>query len=171
MKKIIHRTFALMLACVLLAALALSASAAELDLTSDAMPIELENGPDAGYVTGTRISGLPFTMTAANVTSFLSSMASGKGFLPTNYAGRTIRVNGTLYHSITNGNIRSGICYYNASQGIYIPGVYRNTLSGQYITMSTSASSLIQGMTYYGYIRNDAGGGAVNGGSITVSAS
>lgn len=170
MKKLIHRLFALMLVCMMFASLALSVSAAELDLTTDLMPIELENGPDAGYVTGTRISGLPFTMTAANVTSFLSSSVSGKGFVPGDYSGRTIRVNGLLNHSVALGNIRSGICYYSSAQDMYIPGLYTNTLSGQGINISKPASSLISGNTYYGYIRNDAGSGAVNSGSITVSA-
>lgn len=170
MKKLIRNVFVLALACMVLASMALTVSAAELDLTTDTMPIALENGPDAGYVSGARISGLPFTMTAANVTSFLTSSVSNKGFGPSSYSGRTISVTGRLTHSISGGSIRSGICYYNASQGVYVPGVYRNTTSGQNISMSVYAGNLVQGATYYGYIRNDAGGGAVNGGSITVSA-
>lgn len=169
MKKMTHRLVALVLVCMLFASMALSVSAAELDPANDLMPIELENGPDAGYVTGTRISGLPFTMTAGNVTSFLSSMASGKGFVPVNYYGNTIYVTGRLYHSVSGGAIRAGICYYNASSGVYIPGAYDDVTSGQYISASKAASSLIQGSTYYGYIRNDQGSGAVNSGTITVS--
>lgn len=169
MKKTTHRLFVLALVCMLFASMALSVSAAEVDLANDFMPIELENGPEAGFITGTRISGLPFTMTAGYITSFLSSMAAGKGFVPANYSGSTIYVRGTLYHSVSGGAIRAGICYYNASQGIYIPGAYKDVTSGQYISVSTAASSLIQGYTYYGYIRNDQGSGAVNGGTITVS--
>lgn len=169
MKKMTHRLVALVLVCMLFASMALSVSASELDPANDLMPIELENGPDAGYVTGTRISGLPFTMTAGNVTSFLSSMASGKGFVPVNYYGNTIYVTGRLYHSVSGGAIRAGICYYNASSGVYIPGAYDDVTSGQYISASKAASSLIQGSTYYGYIRNDQGSGAVNSGTITVS--
>lgn len=170
MKKFIRNVFVLALACMMVASMALAVSATELDLTTDTMPIALENGPDAGYVSGARISGLPFTMTAANVTSFLTSSVSGKGFVPSSYSGRTIRVTGTLYHSVSGGNIRSGICYYNASSGTYIPGVYQNTVSGGYISMSKAASGLVQSATYYGYIRNDQGSGSVNGGTITVSA-
>ncbi len=169
MKKLVRSMFALLLVCVLFASMALTASAAELDLTSEVMPIELENGPDAGYVIDSRISGLPFTMVASNVTNFLSSSVSNKGFVPRDYPGEVIWVHGMLFHSIVPGNIRSGICYYDAYQGIYIPGLYTNTRSEEPITIQKLASQLLQGTTYFGYIRNDAGGGAVNNGSITVS--
>lgn len=69
MKKMIHRSFALVLLCMLLVTMALSVSATEVTPDIDYMPIELENGPEAGYVTGTRITGLPFTMSASNVTA------------------------------------------------------------------------------------------------------
>lgn len=106
---------------------------------------------------------------ASNVTNFLSSSVSNKGFVPRDYPGEVIWVHGMLFHSIVPGNIRSGICYYDAYQGIYIPGLYTNTRSEEPITIQKLASQLLQGTTYFGYIRNDAGGGAVNNGSITVS--
>lgn len=171
MNKMIRRLFALTLVCMLCVSLVVSASATELNLASDLMPIEQENGPEAGYVTGSRISGLPFTMTAKGVTSFLSSMATNKGFVPADYEGSTINVRGTLYHSVSGGKIRAGICYWNASSGVYVPAPngFQDVTSGQYISVSKAASSLIQGTTYYGYIRNDQGSGSVNSGTITVS--
>lgn len=102
MVKAIRRVFLLVLVCMLFASMALSVSAAELDPASDFMPIELENGPEAGYVIGSRISGLPFTMYAQNVTSFLSTMAAGKGFVPANYAGfgAAVWADGNFTHSM-----------------------------------------------------------------------
>lgn len=171
MKKQVKRIFALTMVCMLIASMALSASAAELNLASDLMPIEQENSTEAGYVIETRISGLPFTMVAKNVTSFLSSLKSEKGFVPGDYQGNSICVRGTLYHSQPGGSIiRAGVCYYNASQGIYIPGVYRDVGSSQYFNVGVLASSLLAGTTYYGYIRNNVSYGSVNDGSITVSA-
>lgn len=170
MKKMSHRIFALMLVCMLFASMVLSVSAAEVDPESDAMSVELENGPEAGYVVGARISGLSFTMVAQNVTSFLSSMAADKGFVPKDYDGKTIWVRGTLYHSVSGGSIRAGICYYDSALKKYIPGVYRDVGSGQYFNVCIAASSLYLGKTYYGYIRNNSSSGAVNGGQITVSA-
>ena len=171
MKKQFKRLFVLTMLCMLVASAALNVSAAELNLASGLMPIEQENGSEAGYVIEARISGLPFTMVAQNVTSFLSSLKSEKGFVPANYQGESICVRGTLYHSQPGGSIiRAGVCYYNASQGIYIPGVYRDVGSGQYFNVSVSASSLLAGTTYYGYIRNNVSYGSVNDGSITVSA-
>lgn len=171
MKKYLKRFFVLTMLCMLVTSTALNVRAAELNLASDLMTIEEENGPDAGYVIETRITGLPFTMVAKNVTSFLSSQKNDKGFVPANYQGDIICVRGTLYHSQPGGYIiRAGVCYYNASQGIYIPGVYRDVGSGQYFNTSVYASSLLAGTTYYGYIRNNVSYGSVNDGSITVSA-
>ena len=50
MKKMIRRSFAFVLLCMLLATMALSVSATEVTPDIDYMPIELENGPEAGYV-------------------------------------------------------------------------------------------------------------------------
>lgn len=173
MKKIIHRTFALMLACMLFATMALSVSATEWNPTDDGMPIEFEDGPDAGYVIGARISGLPFTMYAQHVTSFLSSQAAGKGFVPKDYTGfgATVWVDGNLTHS-EGGIMKTGICYYSASIGKYLPGgnAAAQVSSGvDFPPIYESISNLLQGTTYYGYIRNDAGCGYVCDGSTTVS--
>lgn len=171
MKKVIHRVFALMLACMLFASLALSASAAELDPASDIMPAELENGPEAGYATGARVTGLPFTMYANNVTSFLSSKVSGKAFVPRFYTGfgATIWAEGTFTHS-GGGIMKAGICYYDPSAGIYIPAEYAadRIYSNVKFSFPEDLSNLRQDTTYYGYVRNDAGYGSVNGGSMDV---
>lgn len=83
MKKYLKRFFVLTMLCMLVTSTALNVRAAELNLASDLMTIEEENGPDAGYVIETRITGLPFTMVAKNVTSFLSSQKMIKDlFLP-----------------------------------------------------------------------------------------
>ena len=114
MKKYLKRFFVLTMLCMLVTSTALNVRAAELNLASDLMTIEEENGPDAGYVIETRITGLPFTMVAKNVTSFLSSQKNDKGFVPANYQGDIICVRGTLYHSQPGGYIiRAGVCYYN----------------------------------------------------------
>jgi hypothetical protein len=157
--------------CILIVAIALPVSASEVCSSNDYMPIALENDAEAGYIIEPRISGLPFTMTAKNITSFLSSLKSDKGFVPVNYLGNDICVRGTLYHSQPGGSaIRAGVCYYDASQGIYIPGAFRDVGSGQYFSVSVAASSLLAGTTYYGYIRNNMSYGSVNNGSITISA-
>lgn len=168
MKKACYRVIALVLVCIVVTSLPVSANAPELDLSSDFMPIEAENGPDAGFFSGERISGLPFTMTAANITRFLSSQVADKGFLPNNYGRKNIYVNGTLHHSVVNGKIRSGICYFSSSQGVYIPEVYSDTTSGGSIYTYMPANNMLQGITHFGYIRNDQGSGSVNSGTITI---
>lgn len=171
MKKMIHRLFALALVCMLFASMALSVSAAELDPASDNMPIELENGPEAGYVTGARISGLPFTMYAKNVTSFLSTQAAGKGFVPANYTGfgATIWADGNFTHS-SGGEMKAGVCYYSTSLGEYVPAgdAAGKVYSEIDFSFHEDLSNLLQGTTHYGYVRNDAGTGAVNAGDMTV---
>lgn len=122
MKKMIHRLFALALVCMLFASMALSVSATELDPVSDLMPIELENGPEAGYVTSARAAGLPFTMYAKNVTSFLSTQASGKCFVPSDYMtlGSTVWAEGNFTQS-RGLSMKAGVCYYSPSAGKYLP--------------------------------------------------
>jgi len=174
MKKMIYRLFALALVCMLFASMALSVSAAELDPASDIMPIELENGPEAGYVTSTRAAGLPFTMYAKNVTSFLSTQASGKCFVPADYMdfGATVWATGNFTHS-SGRSMKAGVCYYSPSVGKYLPGGsaagYIQSQSEKDFAFHEDMRNLLQGTTHYGYVSNYLNTGAVIDGSMTVS--
>lgn len=172
MKNIIHRLFALALICVLFAAMTVSVSAAEMDSAIDYMPIELENGTEAGYVSGTRITGLPFTMSASNVTTLLSTQNYGKAFYPKDYVepGASVLASGNFTHSL-GYDIKAGICYYDASTGLYVPAARAAQIVAQnkQFYLDESFYDLRQTTAYYGYVKNIAGSGAVNGGSMTVS--
>lgn len=173
MKKMIRRLFVFMLACMLFASVALSVSAAEVDSTCDLMPIELENAPDAGYVTGARAAGLPFTMYAKNVTSFLSTQASGKCFVPSNYTtlGSTVWATGNFTHSLGK-QMKAGVCYYSPSAGKYLPAGsaagYITSNATDDFAFNEDMRNLLQGTTHYGYVSNYSGTGAVIDGSMTV---
>lgn len=172
MKKTIHRLFTLALVCMLFAAMALSVSAAEVDSAIDYMPIELENGPEAGYVIGTRITGLPFTMSASNVTTLLTTKNYGKAFYPKDYVepDASVLASGCFTHSL-GYDIKAGICYYDGSTGLYVPAARAAQIvaQGEQFYLDESFYDLRQTTAYYGYVKNVAGSGAVNGGSMTVS--
>lgn len=171
MKKMIRRSFALVLLCMLLATMALSVSATEVTPDIDYMPIELENGPEAGYVTGTRITGLPFTMSASNVTAMLTTKNYGKAFYPKDYAepDASVLASGSFTHSLCY-RIKAGICYYDGSTGSYVPAARAAQIvdQGKQFYLDESFYDLLQTTAYYGYVKNVAGIGAVNGGSMTV---
>lgn len=174
MKKMIHRLFALALVCMLFASMALSVSATESDPVSDLMPIELENGPEAGYVTSARAAGLPFTMYAKNVTSFLSTQASGKCFVPSDYMtlGSTVWAEGNFTQS-RGLSMKAGVCYYSPSAGKYLPAGsaagYIESDAPEDFKFHEDMRNLLQGTTHYGYVSNLDNPGAVIAGNMTVS--
>lgn len=168
--KMIKRLFAFALVCMLFASMAVPASAAEWDPASDLMPIEWENGPEAGSVTGARAE-FPFTMKASWVTTLLATKNYNKYFVPKEHAGfgATVWADGNFTHS-EGKYMKAGICYFDESNQIYVPAdeavgrIYHDTDFAFYEDLS----SLQQSIRYYGYVKNEAGTGAVNGGSMDV---
>ncbi len=172
MKKTVRKMLFLALACMMLVSISLTANAAEFDPARDSMLIKLENGPEAGYVTSTGGDGTLFTLSAKNVTSFLSTQAHGKCFVPSDYMtlGSTVWADGNFIHS--NGkDMKAGVCYYSPSVGKYLPA---GSAAG-FIKSNTDFSfhedmrNLLQGTTYYGYVSNYSNSGSVIDGSMTVS--
>ena len=133
MKKRFFKLFAFAFVCMLVASMAIPASAVQID----------ENGRMFGIKVG-RIKEMQTTINS-----------SGKKFvdyeLPSN---ATVYVTGTLKHSIESGeNIRAGACYWNGSK--YVAGPVADTehdvpLSGAQMAVA----DLVDGKTYYGYVKN-----------------
>ena len=133
MKKRFFKLFAFAFVCMLVASMAIPASAVQID----------ENGRMFGIKVG-RIKEMQTTINS-----------SGKKFvdyeLPSN---ATVYVTGTLKHSIESGeNIRAGACYWNGSK--YVAGPVADTehdvpLSGAQMAVA----ALVDGKTYYGYVKN-----------------
>ena len=173
MKKFIQRVFALLLVCMVFSSVLLPVSAVEIaSESSNAQSYaEQENAANAVEVTATRTTGLPFTVTAKNVTSFVTTSSSGKCFVSYQFAStKRIWVDGYLYHSevSTTDSIKAGACYWNSNAGRYDPGPAMATKSGGHIYTSMLVSDLVQGKTYYGYIKNLLTTGSVNDGSFEI---
>lgn len=172
MKKMVYRLFTLVLASMMIASMFISVSAAEYDSAIDYMPIELENGIEAGSVIGSRLTGLPFTMRAANVTTLLSTKNYGKGFVPRDYVepDASVLCSGKFTHSYGNV-VKAGICYYDDTIREYVPANRAAQIVEQnkQFYLGESFYDLRQTTTYYGYVKNITGVGAVDGGSMTVS--
>lgn len=173
MKKHIQRVFALLLVCMVFSSVLLPVSAAEIgSASSNTQPYaEYEDNANDIVVTTTRATGLPFTVTAKNVTSFVTTSSSGKSFVSYQFAStKRIWVDGYLYHSVASASesIKAGACYWNSDAGRYDPGPAMATKSGGHIYTSMLVSDLVQGKTYYGYIKNLLPNGSVNDGSFEI---
>lgn len=172
MKKTIFRMLALALACMMLTSLSVSVSATEWDPSSELMPVELENGPEAGFVTGAR-QIFPFTMSANWVTTLLATKNYDKYFIPEEIDGfgATIWTSGKFTHTLGN-NMKAGICYYDNNLMKYVPAhleeEYGNILHDEPFDYPEDLDNLLQTTRYYGFIKNKTNAGAINGGSMDV---
>lgn len=169
MKKMFYRLFALTMVCALFVSMAVSVSAAEWDPSSERMPVEFENGPEAGFVTGAR-QIFPFTMTANWVTTLLATKNYDKYFVPAEVDGfgATIWTDGNFTHTLQN-KMKAGICYYDNNLMEYVPAhpeedygeIYHNTD----FEHPEDVKTLLQ---TYGFVKNKSGSGAINGGHMDV---
>ena len=183
MKKYIRSIFTLLMVCMLVTSAVLPAYAAEVEATygDEIMDARLQNSADAGYAFESRAATSLFSITANQVTGFLTSQRSGKCFAVYDYTGKTIKVNGTLYHSeATTNAIKSGLCYYDPTTDTFVSptGAYKTTKSGDPVNISITVAKLSnavagkgsQAQTYYAFVKNVAssGNGYVHG-TLTVS--
>lgn len=158
MKKIVTRVLALLLVCMVFASLPLAVSAAELD----AIP----------YATSSLLYMVePKVDFNGDVPGMKTTNGTLKQFTPNDVknSGTVVAIAGNMVHTSSTGEIRSGICYYDSNQKIYIPGVYADTISNNGFSTSTSLSRLVQNRPYYGYIKNRSGFGSVVDGYMTVT--
>lgn len=183
MKKHIRKLLALLLVCMLVTSYALPAYAAEVEATygDEIMDAKLQNSADAGYAFESRAATSLFSITASQVTSFLTSQRSGKCFAVYDYTGKTIKVTGTLYHSeATTNAIKSGLCYYDPTTDTFVSpdGAHQTTKSGGPVNISITVAKLSnavadkgsQAQTYYAFVKNVASDGAgYVYGTLTVS--
>lgn len=172
MTKMIRRLFVLTLVCMLFTSMALSVSAAEWNPESSGMPIEFENGPEAGYVTGAR-QIFPFTMHANWVTTLLATKNYDKYFVPSEVDGfgATIWTQGSFTHTLEK-NMKAGICYYDPNIQEYVPAhpeeEYGDICHSVNFEHPEDVKNLLQTTRYYGFVKNKAGVGAINGGKMDV---
>ena len=143
-----RRFLALLLVCVLTLSLPLAVSAAEIKKVS------------------------LFTTYAGYVQEFVCTEESNKSFqinqLPRN---AVFYITGYLYHTDTSSPvIRSGVCYWGSAEGYYLKAanLWQETTSGELIFRAAGWSSLSINRTYYGFIKNLASYGGVNGGNFEV---
>ena len=151
MKRFISRVFALLLVCVMCAALPLSAQASIIT-------------PPAG---STHLFGI----TSTGFYNELRTDASGKMFATYNHVGKTIWIVGTMTHS-SSRNFTVGLCHKVAPSGLFryeTAGIWTSgddTYTYQVDRLPTD-SSYLNAQTYYVYFQNTAGYGKVTG-SVAV---
>lgn len=173
MKRLVRRVFLLTLVCMLLSSVSVAVSAAEWDPTSELMPIEFENGPEAGSVTGAR-QIFPFTMRASWVTTLLATKNYDKYFVPQEIDGfgATIWTSGKFTHSLENA-MKAGICYYDDNIQEYVPAhpeeMYGHIEHDTPFDNPEDLDNLLQTTRYYGFVKNKSNAGAVNGGYMDVT--
>lgn len=127
----------------------------------------------------TRTSGLPFTMTANQVSGLLTTYHSGKSFsggLFDYQKGTGLKIEGTLTHSMRM-NVKVGACYYQPDNDTFYsvyPGYFNSGVKGTWwipkLLPNVSGMLLGNYTTYYGHITNHNGMGTVSG-SLTFSVS
>lgn len=142
-----RRFLALLLVCVLTLSLPLAVSAAEIKKVS------------------------LFTTYAGYVEEFVATRDTGKSFRAEQIpANAVIYIAGWLYHSDTTTatkTIRSGICYLSGDDYYSrVSGLYHETYSGEQVFRAKTQQSMDKYITYYGFIKNLAGYGGVNGGNF-----
>ena len=133
MKKHFSKLFSLALVCMLVSALAIPASA-----------VEIQNN---GRMFGMKVTRINDMHTTIN--------SPGKLFVDYELpANATVYVTGSLKHSITSGNnIKAGACYWNGST--YVAGPAGTASSGKAISGQMTVEDLADGKTYYCYAKNN----------------
>lgn len=131
MKKHFSKLFLLAIVCMLVFSMAAPASAVQID----------EDGKMFGIKVGT-----------IDMQTTINS--PGKLFVDYELpSSATVYVTGTLKHSVTSGKtIRAGACYWNGAT--YVAGPKGDSSHDQPITGSMPVSNLVDGKTYYGYVKN-----------------
>lgn len=156
MKKRMYSFFTLILVCMLISSVVVPVNAAEVDYGI----APASYNPSTSEI---------LKMEVNYITSFHTTInSSGKYFVDYELpSGATVYVTGKLTHTNTSGdNIKSGACYWDGS--VYQPGPVDITKSGEAVNGEMTVADLEDGKTYYGYVKNLLGTGAVNGGYIII---
>lgn len=157
MKKLIARTFMLMLVFAMLATMCFSASAAEVGVN------------EYTVVAPRASSNLPFSMIASKVTDYVDTVNSRKCFAASNL-DTGVTTYGKLYSSKSGGTYKAGICYYLNGSPVYVTGLYTSAArsSGKVFDYSLAKGSLVSTYTYYAFADNQASTSYYIHGTVSV---
>ena len=170
MKKQLSRMFAFMLvACLMLVAMPLGASAAEIGTESNSVA-SASNVARASYTKPPFV----FSTSSTGIQDILCSSAGNKQLVKADILGTNLTVTGELKHS-TGGTVRGGICHtdplnsnYLVRDEIYCKEGYATSSTPFQVNVSKSKGYLNADITYFGFIKNVSMTGRTTG-SLTVS--
>lgn len=170
MKKQLSRMFAFMLvACLMLVAMPLGASAAEIGTESNSA-ISASNVARVDIITPPFV----FSTSSTGIQDILCSSAGNKQLVKSDIHGTYLTVTGELKHSV-GGTVRGGICHtdplnsnYLVRDEIYCQEGYATTSAPLKVNVSKSKGYLNADITYFGFIKNVSMTGRTTG-SLTVS--